>query len=311
VLVIVSPGQGAQSAGFLADWLESSDFAEPLKAQSETVEIDLAYYGTEASDDTIRATEIAQPLLIGSALAACHTLGKEAINSASALSGHSVGELAAAAIAGTVSHHDAGRLVRCRGDAMAAAAAASQTSMTAILGGDRELVLAAIKQAGATPANDNGPGQVVAAGTVEQLQALAETPPPKARLLPLKVAGAFHTKHMEPAVARLAALAATISVSSATVPVISNRDGALITDGADILNRIVGQVAHPVRWDLCMQQMFDLGVTGVLELPPAGTLTGIFRRALKGVETFALKSPDQIADAQQFCRAHATQEVLP
>ena len=176
--------------------------------------------------------------------------------------------------------------------------------MTAVLGGDREEVLAAIDKHGLTPANDNGPGQIVAAGTLEQLTAFADEPPAKARLVPLSVAGAFHTRHMEPAVGHLAGLARSVSVHDPRTRVISNRDGQVVHDGRDVLARIVGQIASPVRWDLCLETMADLGVTGILEMPPAGTLTGIAKRALKGVETFALKTPDQLEAAREFCAKH-------
>ncbi len=201
-------------------------------------------------------------------------------------------------------------LVRERGKAMADAAAQTPTGMTAVLGGDREEVLASIARHGLTPANDNGPGQIVAAGTIEQLAAFADDPPAKARLIPLSVAGAFHTAHMQPAVGHLAGLARSVSTHDPRTPVISNRDGQVVHDGRDVLARIVGQIAAPVRWDLCMDTMLDLGVTGVLEMPPAGTLTGIAKRAMKGVETFALKTPDQLDDARAFVDKHGERSVI-
>jgi [acyl-carrier-protein] S-malonyltransferase len=187
---------------------------------------------------------------------------------------------------------------------MAAAAAKTPTGMTAVLGGDREEVLALLEKHGLTAANDNGPGQIVAAGTLEQLQALADEPPEKARLVPLSVAGAFHTEHMKPAVGHLGALARSVSVHDPRTRFVSNKDGQVVHDGVDVLRRIVGQIANPVRWDLCMDAFADLGVTGILEMPPAGTLTGIAKRALKGVETFALKGPDQLEAARAFCDKH-------
>jgi [acyl-carrier-protein] S-malonyltransferase len=189
---------------------------------------------------------------------------------------------------------------------MAAAAATTPTSMTAVLGGDRDEVLAALARHGLTAANDNGPGQIVAAGTVEQLQALADDAPARARLTPLSVAGAFHTEHMAPAVDVLAGYARSVSTHDPRTPLISNRDGQVVHDGRDVVRRIVTQVANPVRWDLCMETMLDLGVTGVLEMPPAGTLTGIAKRAMKGVETFALKTPDQLDDARAFVEKHGS-----
>jgi [acyl-carrier-protein] S-malonyltransferase len=201
-------------------------------------------------------------------------------------------------------------LVRERGKAMAQAAAVTKTGMTAVLGGDRDEVLAAIDKHGLTPANDNGPGQIVAAGTQEQLDAFAEDPPAKARLVPLSVAGAFHTEHMQPAVGHLANLARSVSTHDPRTPVISNRDGHVVHDGRDLLARMVGQIASPVRWDLCLETMSDLGVTGILEMPPAGTLTGIAKRALKGVETFALKTPDQLDAARDFIAQHGEASMI-
>jgi [acyl-carrier-protein] S-malonyltransferase len=288
--------------------LENEQFATRLEELSTVAGLDLAHFGTEADADTIRDTKVAQPLLVGTGLVAAlelFPLPDDAVASIGAVGGHSVGELAAAAIAGAISAEDAMVLVRERGKAMADAAALTPTGMTAVLGGDRTEVLASLDEHGLTPANDNGPGQIVAAGTVEQLAALAEDPPAKARLIPLTVAGAFHTDHMAPAVAHVAELAQSVSASDARIPLISNRDGQVIQDGAEVLSRIVGQIASPVRWDLCLETMSGLGVTGVLELPPAGTLTGIAKRALKGVDTFALKTPDQLDDARAFCEKHS------
>jgi [acyl-carrier-protein] S-malonyltransferase len=307
VLVIVAPGQGAQSPGFLTPWLENPAFADRLTWLSAVCGLDLVHYGSEADAETIRDTAVAQPLLVAAGLLAALELfphPADAFERIGAVAGHSVGELTAAAGARVITAEQAMVLVRERGRAMAAASAARPTSMTAVLGGDREEVLAALARHGLTAANDNGPGQIVAAGTVEQLAALAEDPPAKARLMPLSVAGAFHTEHMEPAVAVLERLARSVSTHDARTPIVSNRDGQVVHDGVDVLRRLVSQVRNPVRWDLCMETMLDLGVTGLLEMPPAGTLTGIARRAMKGVETFALKTPDQLDDARAFIDKH-------
>lgn len=307
MLVIVAPGQGAQTPGFLQPWLEDPTFASRLGWLSTVAGLDLAHYGTEADADTIRDTRIAQPLLVATGLVAVLEVfphPADAYELVGAVAGHSVGEIAAAVGARVITAEQAMVLVRERGNAMAQASAATPTGMTAVLGGDREEVLAAIDKAGLTAANDNGPGQIVAAGTLEQLQAFADEPPAKARLMPLSVAGAFHTHHMEPAVGHLAGLARSVSVHDPRTRVISNRDGKVVHDGREVLARIVGQIASPVRWDLCMETMEDLGVTGILEMPPAGTLTGIAKRALKGVETFALKTPDQLDAAREFCAKH-------
>ncbi|MBO0842329.1 MAG: acyltransferase domain-containing protein [Nocardioides sp.] len=307
MLVIVAPGQGAQTPGFLSPWLEDPAFAARLEWLSTVAGIDLIDHGTNSDAETIRATEIAQPLLVATGLVAALELfpqPADAFGRIGAVAGHSVGEITAAAGARAITAEQAMVLVRERGKAMAEAAAKTPTGMTAVLGGVREEVLAKIEQHGLTPANDNGPGQIVAAGTKEQLEAFAADAPAKARLMPLSVAGAFHTVHMEPAVGHLARLSRSVSVHDPRTRVISNKDGQIVHSGVEVLSRIVGQIANPVRWDLCLDTMADLGVTGILEMPPAGTLTGIAKRALKGVETFALKTPDQLDDARAFVEKH-------
>lgn len=313
MLVIVAPGQGAQSPGFLEPWLELPQFADRLHWLSSVADLDLATLGTRADADTIRDTAVAQPLLVATALVAALEVFPhpgDAFAKVGAVAGHSVGELAAAVGAHVLTAEQAMVLVRERGRAMAAAAAATPTSMTAVVGGERDEVLATLARHGLTAANDNGPGQVVAAGTTAQLAALAADPPPRARLMPLTVAGAFHTEHMAPAVDRMSTLARSVSTHDARTPFLSNRDGGVVHGGREVLDRIVGQVAAPVRWDLVMETMSDLGVTGILEMPPAGTLTGIARRAMKGVATFALRTPDQLDEARAFVDEHGTPSSL-
>jgi len=307
VLVIVAPGQGAQSPGFLEPWLEDPDFTDRLNWLSAVSGLDLAHYGTVADTEAIRDTAVAQPLLVASGLLAALALfphPADAYSRIGAVAGHSVGEIAAASGAGVVTAEQAMVFVRERGRAMAAASAKTPTGMTAVLGGDRDDVLATLDRHSLTPANDNGAGQIVAAGTIEQLQALSDDGPDKARLIPLSVAGAFHTEHMQPAVTRLTRLARAMTTRDTRTRLISNRDGQVIHDGREVLTRLVTQVRNPVRWDLCMQSMSDLGVTGIVEMPPAGTLVGIAKRQLKGVETFALKTPDQLDDARAFADKH-------
>lgn len=310
MLAIVAPGQGAQTPGFLKPWLEDRTFAARFEWLSVVAGLDLVHYGTQADQDTIRDTAIAQPLLVASGLVAALSVFPHPSDAWAAIGvtgGHSVGEITAAAGVGVISAEQAMVLVRERGRSMAAASARTPTSMTAVLGGDRDEVLAALERHDLTAANDNGFGQVVAAGTVEQLTAFADDPPAKTRLMPLSVAGAFHTEHMRPAVDDLGRLARAVTTHDARARLISNRDGQVVHDGREVLKRLVSQVANPVRWDLCMQTMLDLGVTGMLEMPPAGTLTGIARRAMKGVETFALKTPDQLDDARAFVDKHGSQ----
>lgn len=310
MLAIVAPGQGAQTPGFLSPWLTESSFSDRLDWLSAVSGLDLRHYGTEADAETIRDTAIAQPLLVASGLLAALQLfphPADAYPLLAVTAGHSVGEITAAAGVGVLTAEAAMVLVTERGKAMAAASAARPTSMTAVIGGDPEEVLAKIAQHGLTAANNNGSGQIVAAGTVEELAALAADAPTRARLIPLSVAGAFHTEHMQPAVAHLAKLARSITTRDPRTRLLSNADGQVVHNGRDVLKRLVGQVASPVRWDLCMAAMADLGVTGILEMPPAGTLTGIAKRNLKGVELFALNTPDQLSDAMDFVRKHGGQ----
>jgi [acyl-carrier-protein] S-malonyltransferase len=307
VLALVAPGQGAQTPGFLAPWLELDGVRDRLAWWSAVTQLDLERYGTTADADEIRDTAVAQPLLVAAGLLGALALfphPADGFAAVGAAAGHSVGELTAAAGSGVLSAESALVLVRERGRAMAAAAAAQRTSMSAVLGGDSDEVLAAIEAAELTAANVNGAGQVVAAGTVEQLAAFV--PPAGARVRPLQVAGAFHTEHMAPAVQRLATLARGVTVRDPRVRLLSNADGAVVHHGRDVIERIVAQVRNPVRWDLCMRTMEDLDVTAVIEVPPAGTLTGLIRRALPDVETVALKTPDDLPAARALVDRHAS-----
>lgn len=288
--------------------MAESSFAERLAWLSAVSGLDLEHYGTEADAETIRDTAVAQPLLVAAGLLSALELfphPADAFTQIGVAAGHSVGELTAAAGVGVLSAEQAMVLVTERGKAMAEASAATPASMTAVIGGDPHDVLAKISEHGLTAANNNGRGQIVAAGTKDQLAALAQDPPARTRLIELNVAGAFHTAHMAPAVKHLARLARAVSTHDPRTRLLSNADGQVVHDGTEVLRRIVGQVSAPVRWDLCMATMADLGVTGLLEVPPAGTLTGIAKRNLKGVEVFALNTPDQLPDAAEFVRKHA------
>ena len=302
MLAIIAPGQGSQTPGMLNSWIQDPSLKEILVSWSDAIGLDLLHLGTDADAEEIKDTANAQPLIVAASLLGAHALG---IKNFAVTSGHSVGELAAAALSGAISESDALRIVRTRGLEMAKAAATSPSGMSAVLGGDRAEVLAAIAALKLVAANDNGAGQIVAAGDLQALGSLNENPPAGARVRALAVAGAFHTQFMQPAVEPLRALATTVPTHPVVIQVISNKDGQVITEGADVLNRIVNQIANPVRWDLCMETLKSLGVTGVIELPPAGTLVGLLKRTASEIETFALKSADDLDAAREFVGRHA------
>ncbi|MDI3419842.1 ACP S-malonyltransferase [Streptomyces luteolus] len=307
MLVLVAPGQGAQTPGFLTPWLELPGAADRLAAWSDAIGLDLAHYGTQADADAIRDTAVAQPLLVAAGLLSASALGAAPDQTApDAVAGHSVGEITAAALAGVLDDTAALQLVRKRGLAMADAAAITRTGMSALLGGEPDAVLPHLEKHGLTPANVNGAGQIVAAGTMEQLAALAEDKPEGTRrVVPLQVAGAFHTEHMGPAVAVLDEAAKQLSPAAPKVRYVSNKDGQAVDSGAEVIARLVGQVANPVRWDLCMETFKELGVTALVELCPGGTLTGLAKRALPGVKTLALKTPDDLDAARALIAEHS------
>ncbi|MEE4544443.1 ACP S-malonyltransferase [Streptomyces sp. V4-01] len=294
MLVLVAPGQGAQTPGFLTPWLELPGAADSLAGWSDAAGLDLAHYGTKADADEIRDTRVAQPLLVAAGLLSAGQLGV----TPDVVAGHSVGEITAAALAGVLSAQDAIAFTAARGRAMAEAAAVTDTGMAAVLGGDPDAVVAHLTGLGLTPANINGAGQIVAAGTAEQLAALAADKPAGARVIALKVAGAFHTAHMAPAVSVLEELAPTLAVSAPRLPYVSNADGQVPDSGAAVVSRLVAQVSNPVRWDLCMETFKERGVTGIIEVSPGGTLVGLAKRALPGVRTLALKTPDDLDAAR-------------
>jgi [acyl-carrier-protein] S-malonyltransferase len=296
VIVVVAPGQGSQTPGFLAPWLELAGAREQLEALGDAAELDLVALGTTADADTIRRTEIAQPLIVAAGILAAGALERPV----TAVAGHSVGEVTAAVVGGVLSDIDGMRLVATRGRAMATAAAAAPTGMSAVVGGDETVVVARLTELGLTPANRTGGGQIVAAGELPALEALRTAPPAGARVIPLQVAGAFHTAVMAPAVEVLRDFAGTLSPADPVARLWTNRDGTEVGSGSAFLDLLVGQVASPVRWDRCMESFSAAGVTGLVELAPAGTQTGLAKRALKGLPTVAVKTPSDLAAARDL-----------
>ena len=299
MLAIIAPGQGSQTPGMLTSWLEDKTATELIAQWSAAIDLDLLHLGTSADAEEIKDTAYAQPLILAAGLLSARALAID--GKFACVAGHSVGEITAAAIAGVITSLDAMKLVRARGIHMAKAASATPAGMAAVLGGDRQVVLRAIADLGLVAANDNGGGQIVAAG---DLDALAQLAPEGARVRPLAVAGAFHTSYMQPAVEPLRNLADEMQVSNPVVGIVSNKDGDVVSDGRQVLDRIVDQIANPVRWDLCMESLLAQGVTGVLELAPAGTLAGLVKRAIPAIEQFALKSSADLDLAREFVAHH-------
>ncbi|GAA1834854.1 ACP S-malonyltransferase [Agromyces salentinus] len=298
MIVVVCPGQGSQTPGFLSPWIPDPARAERLAAYSEAAGVDLSLHGTESDADTIRDTSIAQPLIVAAGLLTLEALLDDGrAERIGGIAGHSVGEITAAAGAGVLDAADAMRFVGERGRAMADAAAQTPTGMSAVLGGDETALLARLDDLGLEPANFNGGGQIVVAGASDALEALKAEPPAGSRVIPLQVAGAFHTRYMRPAVEHLASVAATLSPTDPAQTLWTNRDGSTVASGAAFVDLLVGQVSSPVRWDRCMTSFADAGVTGIIELAPAGALVGLAKRALKGVPTVAVKTPDDLPAA--------------
>jgi [acyl-carrier-protein] S-malonyltransferase len=290
VLVLLAPGQGSQSPGLLLPWLASDGASATLAGWSAAAGLDLERLGTTAGADEIRDTAVAQPLLTAAALLSWRTLGL----TPDAVCGHSVGELSALAVAGVIDETTAVRLAAERGRAMALAAAAAPTGMAAVLGGDPDEVLAAALSHGLEVATVNVAGQTVFGGPIEALEAFAAAPPASARVRRLETAGAFHTRAMAPAVGRLAELVAALSPADPTCAVVANADGAVVTSGRALLDRLVGQLTGPVRFDLCLQTLAGMSPWSVVELAPGGTLSALVKRALPGVPITALKTPDDV-----------------
>ncbi len=297
MIVVVCPGQGSQTPGFLTPWLEVPGLSQRLARFSEAAQLDLEKHGTVSDSDTIRDTKVAQPLIVAAGLLTLGVLLEGRRDRVGGIAGHSVGEVTAAAAAGILTELDAMALVAERGRAMADAAALAATGMSAVVGAEEAELLERLADFELDPANFNGGGQVVVAGALDSLEKLKAEPPASARVIPLQVAGAFHTRYMAPAVERLTSAAAALDVHNPSLNIWSNRDGKLVSNGRNFLDLLVGQVSSPVRWDKCMESFASAGVTGIIEVAPAGALVGLAKRALKGIPAVAVKTPDDIHTA--------------
>lgn len=297
MIVVACPGQGSQTPGFLSAWIDVPEYRAYLETLSEAANLDLVEHGTVSDADTIRDTAIAQPLIVAASLLSYRALSERVGLDSIAVAGHSVGEFAAAVITGVISDTQAMQLVRARGLAMADAAAAHPTGMAAVIGGEEADVLGAIAAAGLEPANRNGAGQIVAAGKRDALTAFTENPPAGARVIPLQVAGAFHTTYMAPAVEILRKKASELTPSDPDRMLFTNSDGSIVTSGVAYVDSLVSQISNPVRWDSCMDSFVARNVTGFIELLPGGALTGLAKRAMKGIPAVAVKSPEDITSA--------------
>jgi [acyl-carrier-protein] S-malonyltransferase len=293
MLALLAPGQGSQTPGMLASWLELPGAADRISTWSQSSGLDLARLGTTATADEITDTSVTQPLVVAATLLAWEELTKRGLLAGRYFiaAGHSVGEIAAYAIAGVISSDDAVALAATRGAEMAKACATEPTGMSAVLGGDEADVLSRLEELDLVPANRNAAGQIVAAGSLAALSKLAEDPPAKARVRPLATAGAFHTHYMASATDGYAAAADGVSTEEPSATLLSNADGKPVASAADAMGKLVAQLTRPVRWDLCTETLRQSNVTAIVEFPPAGALAGIAKRELKGVPTHAVKSP--------------------
>ena len=304
MIALTCPGQGAQTPGFLSPWLELDSFKAAIEKYSAVLEMDLVHFGTKADADQIKDTRVAQPLIVAASMAS-HAVLIQALQEKSIIAGvagHSVGELAAASIAGVLDTEAALRFVKARGEQMAKAASLEASSMAAVVGGEPEVVVDYLESMGLFAANYNGKGQIVAAGSADKIQELVANPPAGTRVVGLAVAGAFHTSFMETAKVELASLAGSINTSNPEMLIWSNSDGSRVDSGERFLELLINQVSKPVRWDKTMESMTTDGVTALIELLPGGTLTGIAKRAMPGVATLALKTPEDLEKTVLFVK---------
>jgi [acyl-carrier-protein] S-malonyltransferase len=307
MIVVVCPGQGSQTPGFMTPWLELPLFMSSIQRMQDASGVDLIEHGTKSDADTIRDTAIAQPLIVAAGVATLNQLldGQTAEQAGiSGVAGHSVGEVTAAIVSGIFDSETGIRFVNERGQAMAKAAALETTSMAAILGGAQEDVEAKLASLDLEPANYNGSGQIVAAGSAASIAELQASPLDGTRVIPLQVAGAFHTRYMKPAVSRLGDYAKNLEFANPKINLWSNSGGRKIDSGIEFVELMVQQVSSPVRWDLCMQSMVNAGVTAMIELSPAGTLVGLAKRAMPGIETIAVKTPENLDAALALINNH-------
>lgn len=306
MIALLAPGQGAQTPGMLAPWLDAPEAEKTVSGWSDAVGLDLVRLGTTAEADEITDTAVTQPLIVAlGLLAARRLLAQVELPDDLVVAGHSIGELTACAVAGVLTDDAAVALAGVRGREMAAACAAEPTAMAAVLGGDADTVLARLEELDLDPANRNGAGQVVAAGATAAIEELVTNPPEGARVRQLPVAGAFHTRYMAPAGEAMAEHAREVTVTDPTYTLLSNADGEPVAGGAEALQRLVAQVTRPVRWDACMATLGRRGVGAALELPPGATLVGLVKRELKGTPTLAVKTPEQLDKAAELVAEHA------
>jgi [acyl-carrier-protein] S-malonyltransferase len=306
LLAVVAPGQGSQSVGMLSPWVTDSKAKELVESWSSLISVDLLKLGQSGNAEEIKSTDNAQLLIfITSILSSLHLDFQNAKDGSIIFAGHSVGEFAAYSIAGAFESDQALKIVARRGQSMLAATNAfSKTGMSAVLGGNKDEVISYLREFDLIPANINSNGQIIAAGTLENLDRLANTPLTGTRVRPLEVSAAFHTKYMEPAISQFKEIFNEIKINNSSQIILSNKNGEVLSNPVEIIENLINQVISPVRWDLCQAKMVDLGVTGMLELAPGGTLCGIAKKEIPSVETFAIKSPEDIQGANDFIRKH-------
>ncbi|ALG85228.1 ACP S-malonyltransferase [Gordonia phthalatica] len=302
MLSLLAPGQGSQKPGMLAEWLELPGARDRVATWSDITGLDLERLGTTATAEEITDTAVTQPLVVAGALLSFDEIRKRhgELPADTVIAGHSIGEVAAAAIAGVITFDEAMMLAGVRGAEMAKACSLEATTMAAVLGGDEDVVLAHLSSLDLVPANRNAKGQIVAAGAVSAIEELIANPPEKARTRQLAVAGAFHTRYMAPAQDAFAEAAAQIDPADPNRALLSNADGKTVISGVETIKRLVMQVTSPVRWDLCSETLRESEATGIIELAPGGTLVGIAKREMKGVPARAVKVPGDLEDLPEL-----------
>lgn len=307
MLAIIAPGQGSQSQKMLENWLTDEKIKNYVDEISKALNFDFAYYGISAKEEEINQTQNTQPLLVLNALISFDKLNLNSLQSKRMVfAGHSVGEIVSYCLSGIISKSDALKISILRGKSMSNNLDyQNKTGMAAILGETDSSLTNLIDSFDLQIANKNSSQQIVVGGLIENINNLIDSKPNGIRIIKLSVSAAFHTNFMAKSLQLFQNSIENFDFKDPVNSIISNFDGLEITKGKEAKEKLIGQLTNSVRWDLCQKKFVEMGVTGILELCPGGVLTGISKRENPKIETFAIKNPFDISNANEFIARHA------